>query len=214
MSPLLVSDVLREIFLHLVDTCESSDQQFNNSIRDLYPCILVNRQWCEIAIPILWSRPFLYGTEQHEHCNEKVIQMYVKCFDDQDKLFLLNQGIDVSEILNYHLDDNENTEGDIIKENNFGSTDAVINPPLFNYPRFLRRLNYTSMIKVENAEILIFRSLLRLFLNRGARLQELILYPDQFDPSNDEMYTSLIEDEFKELFAPIKTFNNFSQFKI
>ncbi|RIB30587.1 hypothetical protein C2G38_2238145 [Gigaspora rosea] len=226
MSPLLVSDVLREIFLHLVDTCESTDQQFNNSIRDLYPCILVNRQWCEIAIPILWSRPFLYGTEQHEHCNEKVIQMYVKCFDDQDKLFLLNQGIDVSEILNYHLDDNENTEEDIIKDNNFGSSDAVINPPLFNYPRFLRRLNYTSIIKaieawcyylsiemkqtqrddlLENAEILIFRSLLRLFLKRGARLQELILYPDQSDPSNDEMYTSLVEDEFKELFAPIKT---------
>ncbi|CAG8767227.1 11368_t:CDS:2 [Dentiscutata erythropus] len=159
--------------------------------------------------------------------------MYVKCFDDQDKLLLLNRGIDVSEILNYHLDDNSNynedDEGDGIIENNFSSntkTDIVINPPLFNYPGFLRKLNFTSMIKaveawcyylsiemektqrsdlLENAEILIFRSLLRLCLNKGARLHELILYPDQFESSNDEMYTSLIEDEFKELFAPVKT---------
>ncbi|CAG8587928.1 7939_t:CDS:2 [Cetraspora pellucida] len=175
---------------------------------------------------------------EHEPYNEKVIQMYVKCFDDQDKLFLLDQGIDVSEILNYHLDVHsdthsnahsncsENSAIDGIKEKSFYSNNITTNPPLFNYPGFLRRLNYTSMIKaveawcyylsiemektqshdlLENAEILIFRSLLKLCLNKGARLHELILCPDQFDPSNDEMYMSLVDDEFKDLFAPIRT---------
>ncbi|CAG8682545.1 4651_t:CDS:1, partial [Scutellospora calospora] len=41
----------------------------------------------------------------HEKYNEKVIQMYVKCLGDQEKLFLLDQGIDVSEIINYRLDE-------------------------------------------------------------------------------------------------------------
>src|ERR1044071_5725528 len=46
----LVEDCLRIIFIEL-----ESDQS------SLYSCILVNRLWCRIAVPILWKHPYKIG---------------------------------------------------------------------------------------------------------------------------------------------------------
>ncbi|CAG8626700.1 15336_t:CDS:2 [Acaulospora morrowiae] len=44
----LPREILREIFLELLD---------EDFPQDLHPCALVNREWCEVAIPILWLIP-------------------------------------------------------------------------------------------------------------------------------------------------------------
>ncbi|CAG8501704.1 11540_t:CDS:2 [Diversispora eburnea] len=54
----LNADVLREIFLKLADTNDLTGEYSSIGLRDLYPCIFVCRQWCSVAMPILWGRPF------------------------------------------------------------------------------------------------------------------------------------------------------------
>ena len=43
----LIEDCLRIIFTEL-----------KNDSSSLYSCILVNRYWCRIAVPILWKNPY------------------------------------------------------------------------------------------------------------------------------------------------------------
>jgi hypothetical protein len=33
-------------------------KEFSNNRKFLHPCLLVNRTWCETAVPILWSNPY------------------------------------------------------------------------------------------------------------------------------------------------------------
>src|SRR5437762_279984 len=49
-----VEDCLRIIFTEL-----------ENDKSSLYSCILVNRFWCRIAVPILWKTPFDFKKETY-----------------------------------------------------------------------------------------------------------------------------------------------------
>src|ERR1044072_857935 len=73
---------LEEICKHLKDDKVS-----------LFSCILINRSWCEMAIPILWSRPFenpMYGNHL------TIFWTYVSCLPAEDKQRLSNKGIKLS----------------------------------------------------------------------------------------------------------------------
>ncbi|PKC70515.1 hypothetical protein RhiirA1_454645 [Rhizophagus irregularis] len=45
---------------------------FQNDISTLHSCILVNRLWCRLAIPLLWENPFSFRTG---NCN--FIEIYL-----------------------------------------------------------------------------------------------------------------------------------------
>ncbi|RGB40265.1 hypothetical protein C1646_753528 [Rhizophagus diaphanus] len=45
---------------------------FKNDFSTLHSCILVNRLWCRLAIPLLWENPFLIPTE-----NYNIIEFYL-----------------------------------------------------------------------------------------------------------------------------------------
>ncbi|CAG8673884.1 3122_t:CDS:2, partial [Scutellospora calospora] len=189
-------------------------------LRALYPCILVNRQWCRIAIPILWSQPFLFEKKSYL----PVISMYLKCLEDHDIKSLLNQGIDISLMSDY---------------NNQMQLDVVNKKSMFNYLGFLRILYYEQMISaveiwcaeladimeqqqqpdcddfideenkvtlVNNAEEIIMKTLLQLCQKHGSRLYGLHLNPDTLDKSHDEMYEILLtDDRLKNLVSPIRS---------
>ncbi|CAG8839311.1 14819_t:CDS:1, partial [Racocetra persica] len=127
MTPFHIPEVLREILLHVANPCELSGAYSIEGLRALYPCILVNRQWCRIAVPILWSQPFLFGQDIDYL---PVISMYLKCLGDQDKNHLLNQGIDIS----------------LVSEYNQMQLGIENKKPMFNYPGFLRILYCEQMI--------------------------------------------------------------------
>ena len=40
-------------------------QYFHNDFSTLHSCILVNRLWCRLAIPLLWEDPFSIPTENY-----------------------------------------------------------------------------------------------------------------------------------------------------
>src|SRR5690349_21503238 len=59
---------------------------------------------------------------------------------------------------------------------------------------------------IDNAEIVVMKSVLKLCLNKGARLNCLFLHPDRLDELNDELYEMLlVNEEFKDLVSSIKT---------
>ncbi|PKY18148.1 hypothetical protein RhiirB3_430896 [Rhizophagus irregularis] len=64
---------------------------FKNDFSTLYSCILVNRLWCRLAIPLLWENPFSIPTE-----NYNFIEIY-----------LLNLNGELKTILNeYRIEEN------------------------------------------------------------------------------------------------------------
>src|SRR5688572_12753067 len=70
----LVDDCLLEIFEYL-----------ENDPRSLHFCVLVNRQWCQHAIPVLWRNPWKY---RQGGCLKNLIDIYISTLPEktQNKL--------------------------------------------------------------------------------------------------------------------------------
>ena len=62
-------------------------QYFRDDYETLYSCILVNRLWCQIAIPLLWEDPFSNPAK-----NYRFIKFYMRKFNDDDKTKLIESG--------------------------------------------------------------------------------------------------------------------------
>ncbi|CAB5181173.1 unnamed protein product [Rhizophagus irregularis] len=65
-------------------------QYLRNDYGTLHSCILVNRLWCRLAIPILWEDPF---SMKHPK-NYYFIEIYLHNINDDDKTKLNEYGID------------------------------------------------------------------------------------------------------------------------
>ncbi|CAG8720221.1 20821_t:CDS:1 [Racocetra persica] len=59
----------------------------------LFSCLLINRSWCRVTVPILWSDPFsIFG----EKFGRNIIRSYLICLDYENKLNLIKNGINIS----------------------------------------------------------------------------------------------------------------------
>ncbi|CAB5185130.1 unnamed protein product [Rhizophagus irregularis] len=56
---------------------------FQKDFSTLYSCILVNRLWCRLAIPLLWEEPFTIHSNNH-----KIIEIYLNNLNDDFKMKL------------------------------------------------------------------------------------------------------------------------------
>ena len=63
-------------------------QYFYHDYNTLYSCILVNRLWCRLAIPLLWEDPFSIPTK-----NYSFIYIYLSSLNQYDKAKLREYGI-------------------------------------------------------------------------------------------------------------------------
>ncbi|PKK63852.1 hypothetical protein RhiirC2_788312 [Rhizophagus irregularis] len=63
-------------------------QYFRYDYSTLYSCILVNRLWCRLAIPLLWEDPFSVPTQ-----NYQVIEILLVNLNEKDKAHLIEHGI-------------------------------------------------------------------------------------------------------------------------
>ncbi|CAG8515324.1 9612_t:CDS:2, partial [Scutellospora calospora] len=75
----LSSDCLDLIFLH-----------FKNDKASLYSFVLVNRHFCRLVVPLLWSLPFDYVSKENAPL---IIQTYVSCLSDIEKEQLIAKDI-------------------------------------------------------------------------------------------------------------------------
>ncbi|KAF0474659.1 hypothetical protein F8M41_024705 [Gigaspora margarita] len=51
--------------------------------KSLFSCLFVNRQWCRIVVPILWSEPTEYIN------NKKLIEMYLLALNPEEQTLLI-----------------------------------------------------------------------------------------------------------------------------
>src|SRR5438270_8486132 len=87
-------------------------QYFRNDFPTLHSCILVNKLWCRLIIPILWEDPLSIKTINTENYN--FVDIYLHNLNKGDKEKLVEYGINV----------------DLFPSNT-----------LFNYPSFIKHLN-------------------------------------------------------------------------
>ena len=64
-------------------------QYFRNDFSTLHSCILVNRLWCRLAIPLLWEDPFSMKLPKNNH----FIKTYLHNFNEDNKIKLNEYGI-------------------------------------------------------------------------------------------------------------------------
>ncbi|CAB4435103.1 unnamed protein product [Rhizophagus irregularis] len=64
-------------------------QYFRDDIPTLHSCILVNKFWCRIAIPLLWKDPFSMKNPKNFH----FIEIYLQKINEKDKTQLNRCGI-------------------------------------------------------------------------------------------------------------------------
>ncbi|CAB5193265.1 unnamed protein product [Rhizophagus irregularis] len=130
----------------------------------LYSCILVNRLWCRLAIPLLWEDPFCIPTKNY-HC----IEIYLSYLNENDK-----EKFDEYGIINNLLPSNTLLFNypSFIKYLN-------INSAYYSITKWLSSLVYYDHEKLEK---LVYRSLLEVFIENGGILRsfEVVMTTDAF----------------------------------
>ncbi|EXX66667.1 hypothetical protein RirG_121590 [Rhizophagus irregularis DAOM 197198w] len=130
----------------------------------LYSCILVNRLWCRLAIPLLWEDPFCIPTQ-----NYRCIEIYLSYLNENDK-----KKFDEYGIINILLPSNTLLFNypSFIKYLNINSTYHSIKMwvgSLVNYDH-------------EKLEKLVYRSLSKVFIENEGILRsfEIVMYADVY----------------------------------
>ncbi|RGB21463.1 hypothetical protein C1646_822963, partial [Rhizophagus diaphanus] len=150
----LNEDVLSQIFEELKDDKNS-----------LYSCLLVNRLWCVITVPILWRNPnhhygfspssLIYHNFDSFHYYSKLLNAILLHLSEESRDILKNQGINIDEKYKH---------------------------PLFNYINYWKYLNflfikdliYNSGIDKSKVSI-IKNEILKLFINKNIKFIHLTI---------------------------------------
>ncbi|POG71827.1 hypothetical protein GLOIN_2v1774372 [Rhizophagus irregularis DAOM 181602=DAOM 197198] len=145
-------------------------QYFRKDFSTLYSCILINRLWCRLAIPLLWEDPFpkKYLFSKIHPTNYHFIEIYLSKLNEDIKTKLYEYGVN----------------------NNL----IISNTLLFNYPSFIKYLNidkilnsvqtwvYTVVGKNQELVNLIYGSLLEMFIENEGNLHSFeVILPICYD---------------------------------
>src|SRR3954462_12990160 len=83
MASKLPVDILSIIF-------EDIEQENDES---LYSCILVNKEWCQIAVPFLWKNPWKKVNNSTTNRSKKLFNCFLMMMPEESKEFLKMNGI-------------------------------------------------------------------------------------------------------------------------
>ncbi|CAG8576269.1 11237_t:CDS:2 [Diversispora eburnea] len=177
---MLTPDILGEIFKYLDDRDEILNSP--TDFRNLYTCLLVNNQWCNSAIPVLWRTPF---SRCYKRRGNLLIKTLINCLNLTERQDLYNDGVFVPS--------------------------GKYNLPLFNYSCFIKNLDYFQLITLiknwcrfylegsnEESVTAILRSVLKLLVKRRVHLNTLIIRSD------DDLYYLLTEPQILPILDPIR----------
>ncbi|GBB89058.1 hypothetical protein RclHR1_15700005 [Rhizophagus clarus] len=156
-------------------------QYFQNDFSTLHSCILVNRLWCRLAIPLLWENPFsiinYYPTENYRF---RFIETYLVNLNDNDKTELNEHAYEVkllsNTLFNYpsfikHLDTR------II---DYSITGWVVDIKKLKFERPRRRNDSTQYL---NFRKFTYKSLIKIFIENESNLRtfNFAYYMDHLD---------------------------------
>jgi hypothetical protein len=130
--------------------------------KTLFSCLLINKQWCEITIPILWRKPWKLGisTEFWEFITDSLIL----CLSDYSKQVLHINGIIPSSILS------QKPKFDYVSYINYISQD-IITKFVNNYIT----LNFEEETFSSMHKDLLFEEIWKMFLNQCISLKSITL---------------------------------------
>ncbi|CAI2175178.1 4896_t:CDS:2 [Funneliformis geosporum] len=66
-------------------------EQARDNKKTLYKLLFVNRTWCNIVVPTLWSNPF----DIIEESSNLIINTYISCFNSYEEIHLINHGFEL-----------------------------------------------------------------------------------------------------------------------
>ncbi|CAB4405856.1 unnamed protein product [Rhizophagus irregularis] len=136
--------------------------------KNLYTCLLVNRFWCRIAIPILYKTPFTRNQERNKSQRSKIISTYLSCLSNEEKI---------------HLMKNSNNKILIPLNNN----------QLFDYPVYLEEFcNLSLQDMIIHWIILMIKQDFSIEQRKIFHLINNILYPLLISKSKNLLYLNLI----------------------
>ncbi|CAB5396190.1 unnamed protein product [Rhizophagus irregularis] len=136
--------------------------------KNLYTCLLVNRFWCRIAIPILYKTPFTRNQERNKSQQSKIISTYLSCLSNEEKI---------------HLMKNSNNKILIPLNNN----------QLFDYPVYLEEFcNLSLQDMIIHWIILMIKQDFSIEQRKIFHLINNILYPLLISKSKNLSYLNLI----------------------
>jgi hypothetical protein len=124
-------------------------QYFQNDFSTLHSCILVNRLWCRLAIPLLWEDPFSLRYPK----NYRYIEVFLHNLNDDDKTQLNELGIS-NDLFSSNILFNYSS---FIKHLNT----REISDSIEKWITTVRISNYSTQI---NCKKLIYRLLFRIFI--------------------------------------------------
>src|SRR5436190_2121313 len=123
--------------------------------KSLYSCLVVNRTWCEIVVPILWKNP----------AGRTPLTKKAKCV--------------LSNVILFHLSEESR---DILKNQGINLFTETYQQPLFNYISFWRHfdlifLEYIdSFVKdIEKSKVFIIKSEILNLFNRNTKFVSLFI---------------------------------------
>ncbi|CAI2168958.1 5465_t:CDS:1 [Funneliformis geosporum] len=200
IKPTLPNDCIAEILPYLED-----------NVRTLYSCARVSRSWCQLTIPLLWSKPFDTNTITPNTKIISLIRTLGFCLDNPTKKFLIQQ-------------------------HNFNPDGFKTTKPFFDYPSYIRGFNYSiflSFIRIWLRKVLkrkpelelttlLFKSIGNLIFSRTRGFESLnISYNDreeneyelddedsEEDDTND--YVDLLESNIRMELYDITLLENFN----
>ncbi|GET66545.1 uncharacterized protein OCT59_000336 [Rhizophagus irregularis] len=151
-------------------------QYFRNDFSALHSCILVNRLWCRLAIPLLWENPFSKNLPKNYH----FIEIYLHKISENDKIKLNEYCIST-----YSL---------------FPSN------TLFNYPSFIKCLDTYNVCnyieswaanKIDSNFVrflnLIFLALIKIFIENEVNLHTFEFDDRTLNKINSDCFNSTIQ---------------------
>ncbi|CAG8686870.1 14325_t:CDS:2, partial [Ambispora leptoticha] len=184
MASKLPIEILEKIFRNflLVESTpynNPSNETNDYSTGDLYSCLLVNWQWCEAVIPLLWSDPFRQSTsitKQHD----KILDTYFQFLNYHERKLIVQNN-------HYHRNHYHNKTSNTFfkKFLNGGIPKMNMYTPntMYDYPFFAKHIDVGAMICVAKAwcarnrlpyrESAIVTVILKLMRRNGATIERL-----------------------------------------
>ncbi|RIA80994.1 hypothetical protein C1645_837727 [Glomus cerebriforme] len=134
-------------------------QHFRGDFSTLYSCILINRLWCRLTIPLLWENPF-----SNPNQNFHFIEIYLHYLNDDDKTKFNNHEIKIND---FYSSDTLFNYPSFIK---CLSTYEIVNSILIWFNSKFNSSIYKKFKSDLTTLQLIYNSLFKIFIDNEANL--------------------------------------------
>ncbi|CAI2180978.1 4610_t:CDS:2 [Funneliformis geosporum] len=179
----LIPEILEKIFKYIYDPNE--DRFYTEDRTCLHSCLLVNRYWCKVSVPILWK----WVLNDYGNIYERQAKVYtlLKCCDENSRLNLIDNGIDLPF--------------------------SIMEVPIFQYASFIEILDYGKLVNSISEWLetlpqlpaesltLVLRATLKLFV-KESKITSFQAWPLRFP--TDLIHLILVEKGIENLFLNVR----------